>query len=903
MAEQGQNPLKFRADARPKRPENFLAAANGTTDDRAAMIEWAAAGGAGVVLELKPGATYRVASRGPLTFAAGSIVKGNGATILLDYTDTSNNAQITTGVGTKINNLNIQWSGAGYAERGISVGEDAEWVGGTIEAVTEQPDTAVDESSDATVTFTGANARLSGVTFRNIWKPIRVNAADGKIKECDFYLFGKGIAIEAAATALVVEANRFHSLSSYGTQAPGEGPLTGAANGLTVRGNTIFAASEHGLYVSGDTLAVDVVIDSNTVFASGQSNYKTRNCDVRFIGNSAQDAAFGNSTGTTEDAAAFEDCPNVFVNGFTAAGRSKSNAGNYALRFDSCAKMAVSGVVTERAQESVILITDDRIRAALGGYEHVSTLINGLTVQDPGAGRLMDIVFAGNCGTVEVLNASFSGGSGTVMTTDIAGTAGKIMLQGNIDTTGTMHNNIAGGDDATFPGIEVISLAVTNTATLAAALTSIQAKMRLSQAVEYIVTLAAGTYTPTARINFDDWNMGTNSLTITGPVIAGVPTAIISGAGLSGASWLRKLAEEAPNVRLELNYLKFTLFASNKPIDIRYGGGALTTKNLHSDSAAGLLLGRGLEVVVRGSNPASVIEGNTEKAIIIQDSYYEVGDASALDGTGAISFTGTGEAVSPSRGSKGYVRSCTFNGPSIPINLEKLTRCRTQSCAFTAYTDVAVLKDSTCIWDIDGSNPNTYAGAAAATPVLREYDGTQDSLDGPVRRIHRSYSGPFLTIPHASGVAQDITEAATGGSEDVGPRLPAWFWFSPTARIRITYLVRVSATNSVTLSVKIGASSLATAVLDNSASGSVRDFLVNIDIWGPDSSSGTVRYMSSVQGSGYTPSMTISSNSVLTVFGVRSGSDTVLDWIVEATQTNVTTGALEVRMFECEVTW
>lgn len=427
-------------------PTHFNATGDGIVDDRAMMIEWAAAGGAGVVLELKPGATYRVASRGSITFAAGSVVNGNGATILLDYTDTSNNAQIVTGARTQVEGLNVRWSGAGYAERGISVGEDAAWIGGKVYSDLEQPASAQDEAQDATMTITGARGRIEGVTFENIWAPIRTNAADARVFGCDFYAFGRGIAVEETTSAgLNISKNRFHTASSYGTQAPGEGPISGHADGMVVEANTVFAASEHGMYISGAALAVDVVVKDNVVFASGQSNYKIRNCDVRFIGNSAQDAAFGNSTGTTEDAAAFEDCPNVFVNGFTAAGRTKSNAGNYALRFDSCGRVAASGILTERAAQAVILITDERIRAALGGYEHVSTLINGLTVQDPGAGRLMDIVFGGDCGDVEAMGISFSGGSGTVLTTDIAGTAGKIMLQGAIDTTGTMHVNTAGG--------------------------------------------------------------------------------------------------------------------------------------------------------------------------------------------------------------------------------------------------------------------------------------------------------------------------------------------------------------------------------------------------------------------------------------------------------------------------
>lgn len=445
MAEQGQNPLKFRADARPKRPENFSAAANGTTDDRAAMIEWAAAGGAGVVLELKPGATYRVASRGPIAFAAGSIVNGNGATILLDYTDTSDNFNITVGAGAVVDGVNVLWSGANYAERGIRLDDGSKWNNASIGAEIEQPTTAVDAGEDRTVILNGAGSSLDGIKFTNIWAVARVVGTDCSIHNCNVYGYGKGFAVDGSATGFRSRGNTFYTISSLTTQAPGEGAYSGAASGMVLVGNVVHAAGEHGFYISGSALATDVVVDSCTVLTSEQSGFKFRLVEVTGKNLASHDVAIQNKTGSTEDAIAFEDCPKVVLNGFTATGHVKNNAGQYTMRFDSCAEVIATGIVTDQARNANILITDKRIRAALGGYEHVSTLINGIAVQDPGNKRFVDIEFDGNCGTVEVLNASFSGGSGTVLTTDIAGTADKIMLQGAISTSGTMHTNTAGG--------------------------------------------------------------------------------------------------------------------------------------------------------------------------------------------------------------------------------------------------------------------------------------------------------------------------------------------------------------------------------------------------------------------------------------------------------------------------
>ena len=944
-------------------PEDFGAGGGGVSDDTAAIIAWAASGGS---LACTAGATYLcstlVSSGGRLSFAARSVVEGNGATIKFTETDASNSQRGTLNTGAILSNLKFYWSDNGgvghYFERFLACKGDNLLDNATFEAETDQPDANDNSGYDTTVRVDGDNVSFRGVKFINIWDCARAwagaaidDGAGGTRGPINFMAFdtrisgySTGFTVGDFYTDVLIDGLSVDRINAHSGPNPGENAISGGVTRTAIRNVVIRNSAEHAIYLAATAGSYGLTLENVRIFGSGQCAVKLRGWTDFVVRNvHAANAHNSSSAGTNEDGLRIEECTRGRVTDYHHGSETDPGNGGYVgLFIDSCSNIDFVDCSFRSVQgTSIVEITDGRVANSINELrffglqaDNANRPLFNISVGDLPDKAIIarDVFMPNSVNNIVVINAT-----GAVGETPVD-------IQGYIRTTGTRVVNTAGGEgvkiDAGVDHLDangaddvakisefdayratqdrVIYASVSGSGSGATAGTPanidnavnyVRALMLVSENTEFTIQLAAGTYSPSVRNQLDDgtWSFGTNQLNILGVDTGGAePTTIISGASLS-SGWFTKYSEISRPVNLNVRDIKFTGFNSSKPFVLRYGGGRWASSNLWSTGTFGLLELRGFYCEVRGSDTATPTEitGHTTGAIVLMDCYYEVGDDSGLGGTGVIDFNGTGDNVLISRRSVGYVRSCVFTAGATHITIGRLARLRTQSNSFVGWTVAAIEReDASAIWNNDNSNLDTIDASSltTSTPFLRTGAvGMTPWSKGSTWEPHAQLHGCAASIASNSSEAdRDITEVANGGLEELGPRPPEFFLYSQSAAVRLAYDITLSDTNGATMKVFAGTALLGSITIPSAAG--VRDFRVFFEINGGSSTVATGTFSAIAYGDGSVVASNAGSTVSLATGSARGASVAELDWKVTATQTNGT-GTLLPKAFNCELTF
>lgn len=374
------------------------------------------------------------------------------------------------------------------------------------------------------------------------------------------------------------------------------------------------------------------------------------------------------------------------------------------------------------------------------------------------------------------------------------------------------------------------------------AFNNLRGQAKTAKNIKWKLQFAAGTYPDGPSRRFEEFPHTTFPVEFVGPdVSGGVPTAIFSG--WSDAPFKKLKGTAGQN--LYFSDLKFEN-CSGGGILIRHGA-YVETYNIHGDGCSIVLELREVgNAIVRGG----VIE-NSDDGIHIQDCYGTIGGTSVSDTDGAITFnnitnSGYGCAIEISRGSKAYVRICTFGDVTandVNIRQSRISRVRTQSNIFhPANTASFVQEGAGCIWNDDPANLDTLTGFALGAPFVLSSPGSYISTvhNGLFAGGHRFWNG---TDDDGNHITLSGTSRTLQNTQYLSPfRMPEWWLLSPNARgiFHLQLYTPVAETVTVELSGVSSSTSYRTGHMDFATTGATR-LHVEIEFTGPIRGAGGTR--------------------------------------------------------------
>lgn len=437
---------------RKLRPEDFGASGLGVIDDGLAMARFTAWGGS---LELTPGANYRITAKQLMNLPTGAVIEGNGASITLEYTDTSDGLSLAAGINTTIQNVIFRFpenaatpGSAHYQERMLGLSEGAKMLNCRFVAAVPQPISA-DDTRDGCVRVLGEDVVIDGCGFYNVYRCIQMtldaSTARGRVSNCRFDLYGKGVDTGSTFTGGVLENLTFGDAGAAALPNPGVNSITEGSPKLTVRGIRVEGSGEHGIYLASDTYTSGLVMTDIQVRGSAQCNLKLRRqTDFILADIHGFDTSLGNTPGTNEDVIRLELCSNGRVFG-VSGGEVTANAGYEGIYIDACSDIDFFDVLLRGTSNDFIYITD----ANESGDASPPTLGNlrfwGVRCFAPSTKPLLNIQATGAVGPIHIDGVDYRNATGTAIITNIGGAAPDIFIRGNISTSAAMHVNTAGG--------------------------------------------------------------------------------------------------------------------------------------------------------------------------------------------------------------------------------------------------------------------------------------------------------------------------------------------------------------------------------------------------------------------------------------------------------------------------
>jgi hypothetical protein len=261
------------------------------------------------------------------------------------------------------------------------------------------------------------------------------------------------------------------------------------------------------------------------------------------------------------------------------------------------------------------------------------------------------------------------------------------------------------------------------------------------------------------------------------------------------------------------------------------GGTNINFWNLHGDNIQGSLV----SVRSSTSNFRGGLVNNCELGVSYQNVYGSVGDSNDLAGTWSSTFSNiTDVAVDISRGSVCYVRKSTFTNNRVHIRQSRISRIRTQSNTFNAFTDFAIQQETAlCIWNDDLANLDVFSGSTFNKSSISTVAGGYTSRFSNSGNIfpHRAYFGTPINFT-------GTTKAEPSTTSLTPFRMPGFWLMSPSAVGIVEYEILIPVPETVTLQIagESTTSYLAEIDLVAHSSGSSRR-LIRFEFTGPLSSS------------------------------------------------------------------
>lgn len=447
-------------------PEAFGAVADGATQDFPALVSWAASGG---VLQATVGKTYYTNARtATMTFAPGARARLMGATILQDYSVTSNNTVFSVGIGAVVEDFVWRITAGNYAQRTMNVKTDAVLRRVKIIADAEFPPAAVNDNYDAFISVQGTGCVLEDLEFDGVYTAIDFYSAgapdlsNARLTNIHFHKMVKAINLAGTADGTVIDGVYVHSLGKHTDTNPGHNVVTGAAPNVVVRNvHQLFegrGSGEHFIYMAAADGCQGVLLESIYSKGSGQCFLKFRGHDrLQLVSCHGKYTSAENAPGTNEDGLRMEYCRNAFVRDFSMRLGSEDLAGQVAgydgIHLMHCWNLAMRDVYLDRPSRCYIHLSTSASPSADYSVSPNSAVeeveIVGLTARKPSATPAnKPFIMLGNdggdtdvkIGNITIKELDYSGGtvadlvalqSGIATVTQLAGT--RVLIDGVVD--------------------------------------------------------------------------------------------------------------------------------------------------------------------------------------------------------------------------------------------------------------------------------------------------------------------------------------------------------------------------------------------------------------------------------------------------------------------------------------
>jgi len=431
------------------RPEDFGTSGLGVVDDGLSMARFTAWGG---TLELTPGANYRITAKQVMNLPAGAILEGNGASITLEYTDTSDGLSFAAGAGSIIQNVIFRFPNnagtAHYQERMLGLSTGAKLINCRFIAAVEQP-VSVDDSKDGCIRILGEDVVIDGCQFYGVYRCIQAtpdaSTARSRVSNTRFDLYGKGVDTGGTMTGGVLENLTFGNAGAAALTDPGVTSITESSPDLTIRNIRVEGSGDHGIYLEGSIYVSGLVMTDVQVRGSGQCNIKLRRqIDFILADIHGFDTSDGNAPDTNEDVLRLECCRNGRVIG-VSGGEMTGNGGYEGIFIDACSDIDFIDVLLRGTSADFIYITDVNGPAEASPPTLGNLRFWGVRCFAPGAVPLLNIQATGAVGPIHLDGVDYRNATGSAVITNIGGAATDIVVKGNISTSGTMLTNTAGG--------------------------------------------------------------------------------------------------------------------------------------------------------------------------------------------------------------------------------------------------------------------------------------------------------------------------------------------------------------------------------------------------------------------------------------------------------------------------
>lgn len=265
--------------------------------------------------------------------------------------------------------------------------------------------------------------------------------------------------------------------------------------------------------------------------------------------------------------------------------------------------------------------------------------------------------------------------------------------------------------------------------------------------------------------------------------VSAVPTTVWDGTSSARMYAIRgDWNYNSANFFLHFKNIKFTNWnkSSNAGAIVIWGSGDVLSENIHVDSCS---IGEWYR-----QNYVRVLGGKANNCqtwgVGIQ--YGASGNVGNLSGKGKV-FTNCSTGVSIGRNTTAYIQGCDLSGDTL-IEVNRNSRIRTQGNTYRAWTKCVVDASLVGVWTVDNGqgDPDTYLQIPSGTaPVMLCGSGSihqhLQRFSGNTHWINATGSSCSISGTTAPTLLSTVAGVTPG--EWIPARVPAWWAYSPSARL------------------------------------------------------------------------------------------------------------------------